>query len=299
MTERCPICRSTSLHEHWSDVGDRAEGGVSPQSFRPSSERYGATTGAVVRCGACGHGWVSEWPDPGRVGDAYRAAVDEISLRERAGQVATAARGLAALEQHVSPGRFLDIGCWTGSMVEAAGPRGWQAEGIDPSAWAVEVGRSRGLDLRVGDVDALRGAGEPYRAAAACDVLEHLTDPAGAVHVIVSRLEPGGALYLTVPDAGSVLARALGRRWWSVLPMHLHYFTRTSMLLLLGEAGLVPVRVATHAKVFTARYYAERLGGYSTNLERLACGALARAGVADRPIAPDLRDRMEVIAVRR
>lgn len=136
------------------------------------------------------------------------------------------------------------------------------------------------------------------RAVVVCDVLEHLEDPGSAVAKLVELLEPGGALYLTVPDAGSLLARSMGRRWWSVLPMHLQYFTRTSMLLLLNQQGLRPTHVGTHAKTFSARYYAERIAGYSPGLGRLGVAALERAGLADRPVAPDFRDRMEVIAVR-
>jgi 2-polyprenyl-3-methyl-5-hydroxy-6-metoxy-1,4-benzoquinol methylase len=194
---------------------------------------------------------------------------------------------------------LLDVGCWTGSFVEAAGARGWEAFGVEPSSWAVGEARARGLDVRQGELDDVDEPDGSLRAVVVCDVLEHLDDPRPAVARIASLLEPGGAIYLTVPDAGSRLARVMGRRWWSVLPMHLQYFTRTSMLLLLADQGLHPVHVGTHTKVFTARYYAERVAGYSGVAGRSAVSVLERLGQADRAIAPDFRDRMEVIAVRR
>jgi SAM-dependent methyltransferase len=293
----CVVCGARGLRSRWAVGADGTEGGVDAKSFRPSSQRFGETSGHVVVCQVCGHGALSDPPDPDRVSGAYADAADEVSLR--AGQIATADRGLRRMEDFVAPGRLLDVGCWTGSFVEAAKLRGWDASGIEPSEWAVRVAGERGLDVHQGelaDVDVPDGS---LRAAVVCDVLEHLDDPGPAVARLRSLLEPGGALYLTVPDAGSGLARAMGRRWWSVLPMHLQYFTRTSMLLLLAEHGLRAVHVDTHTKVFTARYYAERLGGYSDAVGRAAVAGLARLGQADRPVAPDFRDRMEVIAVRR
>ena len=295
----CVVCGAPDTVLRWSVRTDRTEGGVDAQSFRPSSQRFGETSGRVVACRVCGHGSLGHNPDPAHVSSAYAKAEDEVSLRERQGQVATADRGLEHLERHVAPGRLLDVGCWTGSFVEAATRRGWEAFGIEPSAWAVGVAREAGLAVNRGelaDVDADAGS---LRAVVACDVLEHLEDPGAAVARMASLLEPGGALYVTVPDAGSSLARIMGRRWWSVLPMHLQYFTRTSMLLLLGRNGLDPVHVGTHPKVFTARYYAERLAGYSAAAGSLAVGLLSRLGQVDRPVGPDFRDRLEVIAVRR
>ena len=302
-TAACPICRARDVVARWPVAADKTEGGVSPESFRPSSTRFGEAASRVLSCRVCGHGWLEHEPDRDQVATAYADAADPVSLREHEGRIATADRGLDHLEEVVAPGRLLDVGCWTGSFVEAAARRGWDAHGIEPSAWAVDVARQRGLSVERGTLDDLDLATEaqagPYRAVVCCDVLEHLADPGAAVARLRALLEPGGALYLTVPDAGSALAKAMGRRWWSVLPMHLQHFTRTSLLLLLAQHDLYPVRVATHAKVFTARYYAERISGYSSRAGSLAVAMLSRVGQADRPIAPDLRDRMEVIAVRR
>jgi hypothetical protein len=90
----------------------------------------------------------------------------------------------------------------------------------------------------------------------------------------------------------------MGQRWWSILPMHVQYFTRASMRQLLESHGLRVVDVASHPKVFTAAYYAERLGGYSPALARASLGLAKGVGLAGRLVAPDFRDRMQVIAVR-
>jgi 2-polyprenyl-3-methyl-5-hydroxy-6-metoxy-1,4-benzoquinol methylase len=218
-----------------------------------------------------------------------------VSLREEHGQVATAHRALARIERFVPPGGILDIGCWTGSFLDAAAQRGWSAVGIEPSQWAAARARTRGLSVRCGTLDEVNFDGERFRAVVACDVLEHLLDPCAAVRSISALLEPGGVLYVTVPNAGSAVARLLGKRWWSVLPMHVQYFTRSSMRELLERNDFVIDDIRTHAKVFTAAYYAERLASFVPRTTRLAA-AFSRSAIGRRLIAPDFHDRMAVFA---
>jgi hypothetical protein len=99
-----------------------------------------------------------------------------------------------------------------------------------------------------------------------------------------------------VPDAGSRVARVLGQRWWAVLPMHVQYFTRASMQRLLQAHGFARADIATHPKIFSAGYYADRLAVLIPVSGRAIPAVLRRAHLTHRPVAPDLRDRMGVIA---
>jgi 2-polyprenyl-3-methyl-5-hydroxy-6-metoxy-1,4-benzoquinol methylase len=292
---RCPVCGGLAWDRRFTN-GEGSEGGVSAASFVPSSDRFGDVAGVVVRCRGCGHGSLLEVPAADAIDDAYLDAVDAVSLDEEAGQMATAARDLARVEGHVRPGRLLDIGCWTGSFLVAATARGWEAEGIEPSRWACDRAEVRGASVRHGTLDDVDVDAGAYRTVVACDVLEHLLDPGAALDRIAAALEPGGVLFATVPDAGSPLARAMGRRWWAVLPMHVQYFTRGSMTLLLGRHGFAVESMATHPKVFSAGYYADRLGVLVPPSKRVVPPALDRLRLTARPVAPDLRDRMALIA---
>ncbi len=269
---------------------------VDPNDLRPSSDQFGKTSGRALRCAACGHGSLEEPPKAEVLSESYEDAADPVSLREEAGQVETARRTLASVEQFVQPGRVVDLGCWTGSFLVGARERGWDTVGIEPSNWGSNRARARGLDVRTVEWANHGLAPGTFRLVAMSDVLEHLLDPGTALDEIARMLEPGGALMLTVPDAGSRLARILGRRWWSVLPMHVQYFTRDSLRRLLEAHGYEVLLVRTHAKVFSARYYAERLAGYSSLLERLVLGALRLSKQTERLVAPDFRDRMLVVA---
>jgi protoporphyrinogen oxidase/SAM-dependent methyltransferase len=290
----CPACGAVGLIAWMSPDPARTEAGVDAEGFRPSSRGFGSTVAPVLRCGACGHGVVAAMPSPDAVDHAYADASDPVSLAEEDGQVETGRRTVGLLDGVARPGRMLDVGCWTGSLLVAARERGWDVTGIEPSAWGTARATERGLSVLQGNWDALEVPGH-YDVIAFCDVLEHLVDPAAAIRWATARLAPDGALLITVPDAGSRLARMLGARWWSVLPMHLHYFTRSSMRALLAAEGLIPAVERTHPKVFTARYYAGQLAAFLP----VGGGLVERlARRADHLVGPDMRDRLVVVATR-
>ena len=226
---------------------------------------------------------------------SYTDAVDDVSIAEEPGQLRTAAFTLDALERHRSPGALLDVGCWTGSLLAAGAARGWDVTGVEPSRWASMRARERGLAVRQGTVTSAPLTEGAYDAVVLCDVLEHLWAPLDALDVVRGSLREGGVLLVTVPNAGSAVARMLGRRWWSVLPMHVQYFTPTSLSALLRRAGFEVAETATHPKTFSVRYYADRLGAFISPLRPIT-RAVGRTGVGDKLVTPNFRDRLLVVA---
>jgi hypothetical protein len=81
-----------------------------------------------------------------------------------------------------------------------------------------------------------------------------------------------------------------------VLPTHVHYFTRSSLVRLLSGHGFAPEWVGTAPKAFSVGYYLGRLEGYSPALASVAVRAAGAVGLADRLVWPDFRDRMAVVA---
>lgn len=294
----CPICGSRSGTRRFAMPVEGTEGGVDADRFRPSDLGFGQPPGDVLWCGHCRHGYAADVPTDDVLSSAYADAADPVSLREETGQVTTGERTLELAERWVAPGALLDVGCWTGSLLVSGRRRGWTVSGVEPSRWASARARARGVDVVTADFEDDVTPTGPFRLLTMCDVLEHLADPGRALDRAADLLEPDGALLLTVPDAGSTLARVLGRRWWSVLPMHVQYFTRSSMEALLQRHGFRVAVIESHAKVFSVEYYIERLAGYVPSLARLLGTAARRARLADRLIAPDFRDRMVVVAIR-
>ena len=272
--------------------------GQAGSDFAPSTKEFGRALSDIGRCTACGHMQLLDMPTDVILGEVYGEAADAEYVDEEVGQRATAAAVLDRLEQVVRPGRLLDLGCWVGFLLSEAAQRGWQTTGVEPSAWASSYARGLGLDVLHDDLMTAPLPSASFDAIVLGDVIEHLPDPAAGLARIAGLLAPGGALVLMLPDAGSRLARLLGRRWWSVLPTHVQYFTRGSLTRLLQRQGWRVLEVDTAPKVFTAGYYVGRVGGYSPALGRLLVRLTKAIRLHDRLWALDLRDRMLVLAVR-
>jgi SAM-dependent methyltransferase len=241
---------------------------------------------------------VSPMPPEEMLAEAYASAASEDYVEEEAGQRETARRALERMERHASGrGRLLDLGCWVGFLLAEARDRGWTVLGVEPSEFGSTFARDRlGLDVITGEFASIELPAGSFDAITMGDVIEHLTEPLATLTRIRSLLAPGGILWLALPDAGSRLARSMGRRWWSVIPTHVQYFTRGSISALLARADFDVVEITTAPKAFTFQYYLGRLTGYSPTVARTLTAVASASGLAERMWAPDFRDRMAVIA---
>lgn len=274
---------------------------MGPDGLIPTTDRFGTALADIVRCQRCGHMQLHPMPSQELLQTGYATAASDDYVEEEAGQRATAARTLELIEAHVQRrGALLDVGCWVGFLLAEAGDRGWNRTlGIEPSEFACRYARERlGLDVVHGDLFSAQLPEGEFDAISMGDVIEHLPDPAEALARLRSLLNPGGVLWLALPDAGSAVARALGRRWWSVIPTHVQYFTRGSIARLLDRSGFELLETRTSPKAFTVGYYLGRVGGYSPPAGRALQRAAGALGVGERIWAPDFRDRMGVLARR-
>lgn len=143
--------------------------------------------------------------------------------------------------------RLLDYGCGTGTFLECALERGWEACGLDISEEAVRRARSRGLPAwTLGE--APRELDAPFDAVTLWDVLEHLDDLHGTLHSLSSFLRAGGRLFVETPDARYVLRRwSLSLARWTrgrlngarffFYPDHRTYFSEATLSRLLDKHG--------------------------------------------------------------
>jgi len=142
--------------------------------------------------------------------------------------------------------RYLDVGCSTGFVVEAARDEGWEAIGIDLNPSAIEFGRSRGLDLRTVALEDAGFAPGSFDAVSLFDVLEHLLDPRRTLRACAELLAPGGILFLYVPNFDSASRLLMGPKAHFIWPTHhLNYYTPMTMRDLMRRHSLAPELIVT------------------------------------------------------
>ncbi len=298
---RCSACGASGLVPHLKVAGD-----AGPDGLIPTTDKFGTALSDLVRCTTCGHRQTDPMPADAVLESAYSDAASDDYVDEEAGQRETARRALARIEQHLlpvrsngapHPRRLLDLGCWVGYLLSEADRRGWETMGVEPSQFASAYARDElGLEVLTGELFTADLPLGHYDAVVMGDVIEHLPRPGEALDRMAALLAPGGVAWMALPDAGSAVARRLGKRWWSVIPTHVQFFTRDSIRTLLERHGWEVLEIATAPKAFSVRYYLERIGGYSPPVARLLVGGAKAARVAERMWAPDFRDRMAVIA---
>jgi SAM-dependent methyltransferase len=272
-------------------------GSMGEAGLIPTTDEFGTALSDIVTCAACGHMQLEHFPSDEQLAEAYEDAESDDYIGEEAGQRETARITLERIERYVQPGRLVDLGSWVGFLMAEARERGWQPVGVEPSTFASKYARERlGLEVHQTGLFEADLPEHSFQAAVLGDVIEHLVEPERALERIAQLLAPGGVLYMALPDAGSRVARLMGPRWWSVIPTHVQYFTRASMVALLERSGWSPLWIGTAPKAFTVGYYLSRINGYSPTLGNALVRAAEATGVAGRMWAPDFRDRMGVIA---
>jgi 2-polyprenyl-3-methyl-5-hydroxy-6-metoxy-1,4-benzoquinol methylase len=241
-----------------------------------------------VRCRTCGLESLDPLPTGADLAAHYDASYDDGAYAEfaAAGAVRDAiARHRLRLIRPLAPaGPWLDVGASTGAFVAAAVAEGLDAEGVEVSDVAAAAARRRGLAVHTSAVEDFQPP-RRYAVVTAFDVVEHLLDPLPLLARVRGWLAPGGLLAIAVPNAGSWVARLLGRQWfYYVGPFHVHYFSPATIRRALAASGYPTVTVRSLRKPLTLRYAADQLATLAPPLAPLARGAMRALPWLARPI---------------
>ncbi len=295
----CNLCGADDSLVRYPSTVKRGESG-DWQNFRCTHSGYGRHD-AIVQCQRCGLVYTDPRPDGHDIVETYQAVEDPLYLEEREGRVLTFEHHLKPLERITGPpnGRpLLDVGCYTGVFVEIAARHGWDAWGLEPSHWAVEQARARGLHVVQGTLETAELPEGGFDVVTMWDVIEHLTDPRRALQRSHRLLKPGGLLVVHTIDIESPFARLMGARWPWLMEMHIYYFSRRTLRAMLEECGFRVLSDRPQGRYLRLGYLMSRVGALVPLVGRPAEWLVTKLGLRGLGVPVNLGDLFTAYAVK-
>lgn len=262
----CPICDATEYVE----IGTR--GGKSHR------DRLGEET-MVVKCTNCTG--IYCYPTLIPQGNPYDDEEGYFSMHSEEDVRTAATSTLEYFEKLGKKGRILELGCGRGILSAVAKERGWDAKGVEMTVQFVEEAIRHGVEVEVATVEDCRSLDEKYDVILMPAILEHLYRPVDVLKRINNALNPGGMLFLDIPNEDSLTFQIgnLYSRPWSInlsptfSPYHVVGFSPASIRRALDISGFDIHELSTVK-------YANTLPGGSIrrNLERFVMGVSLHVG---------------------
>jgi len=234
IAQNCTVCDSEKqevIFEPWIDETDPAK-------------LYGAASGLpgtqiLVKCRECGMVFESPRYDAETIIHGYMASSEASHDSQYHMRVKSFYKALCKQSKRIPPpgAKILDIGTAGGAFLDAAAQYGYTAYGLEPSADLVERGKLRGLKIEQGTIESNNFETGTFDMVCLWDVIEHLPNPKAALVEIKKLLKPDGILLINFPDIGTTQAKLAGKKFWWILSVHLHHFTRISVTDICSRTG--------------------------------------------------------------
>ncbi len=239
-------------------VEGRPAGGTALQCTSPD---YGQHY-RIVQCVRCGFVYANPRIGPAEILNGYQFVEDPLYLQESPGREKTFRKHLGPMQRVTGApnGRkLLDVGAYTGVFVAVAQAAGWEAVGIEPSAWAVQQAQQAGRPVKQGTLAS--GGFQPgsFDAITLWDVIEHFDNPRAELEAVYSLLKPGGVVVIHTIDIGSPTAKMMGSRWPFLMEMHIAFFSRATLRAMVERVGFQYICDHTQGRYLRLGYLAGRL----------------------------------------
>ena len=240
----------------------------------------------IVECDNCGLAFTSPRPTTSEIAAFYPSTVVEHAgdglpnpFSESVAARVTARSG--------APGKLLDVGCASGSLLRSMRQRGWEVFGIEPAPdAAAKAAGVPGARIKCGVLEDGDFPSGTFDAVTLWSVLEHLHDPRRTLRIIRDILNPAGLLHLCLPNFDSLERRLFGPRWFGLdMPRHLYHFSPATIRRLLREAGFDVLELSQASGHDVLKFSIDVLRGREPHQVPRG-GALEALGAAPRASAP-------------
>ena len=230
----------------------------------------------AIRCRTCGLVFASPLPslsfeDLQHVyGETYTEGIREPIGNDRALDLLRTATGrqMDIVERYVKKGLALNVGAMNGA-IQVLQERGWRLRIVEVSRYAAETARRRwGFDVTVSRVEDYDCLPDTFDFIKLGHVIEHLADPTLAMKGLYRILRPRGVILIDTDNAtglrtqieltargvlGEATAVRLVRKFTGkdlrkrygrlIPPVHLYYFSESSLVRLLESVGFEVISV--------------------------------------------------------
>jgi len=249
----CPVCGSPNHKKAYDDeLGDELP--TVDYNFSPQTRK----TYQIVECVDCSHQFVHPLPN---LTNIYQENVDDTYLNSAPQRRRSAQEWLGIVTTYAptEASSLVDIGCATGMFLDEAAQR-YRVEGIELSAWAADLASSRHQIHRM-PVSEMK-IDRHFDIASMWGVIEHLDNPAKEIRAVHELLNDSGLLFIYTGDRNALLPRLLGKRWWWYQGMHIQYFTKSSLTMLLQSCGFEVIGQHQLPMFFSIASLAQSLNRY-------------------------------------
>jgi SAM-dependent methyltransferase len=252
-----------------------------------------------VRCLGCRMTVMQPIPSAESLHQLYNSEEMSVNVSGRpAGVVRPQGQAdLACVQQFVTTGRLLDIGCGAGGFVMLAGAT-FEAEGLEINARHAAMGQAQGLRVHEVYSSAFRPPYQ-YDVVTLLQVIEHLPHPASVLADAAALLRPGGLLYVACPNMESWSMRLFGPRHRHVSTFgHLNMYGPATLRRQCESAGFRCLDVTTYmldVELHDLAYFYGRRSRFSHRFANYRPGLMRLSDV----VSGRVRRRLDALATRR
>jgi 2-polyprenyl-3-methyl-5-hydroxy-6-metoxy-1,4-benzoquinol methylase len=223
--EECVLCGSTRL-VRWKQIDDWS----------------------IDKCRYCGLAVLNPHPTDEEMFKTYSGywgyPPKPTDPDEKAREVARQTVRVEIVNQLRVPGRWLDVGTGTGTVLARARQDHWDVYGCEIAEHLITYAAQEY------DLSLYKGTLQTYQTPFKFDVvsmyhiLEHVTLPLDLLQAAHDRLRKDGLLVVEVPNTTSLDARLEGKKWqgWS-LPIHFFHFTPNTLTKMLEHCNFRVIRM--------------------------------------------------------
>ena len=246
--KHCPVCKS-----------DRLQNIFQAKDYTVSGLPF-----TIVECGHCTLRFTQDVPTQEYIGAFYKSE-DYIShtntnkgfvnnLYQKIRTVTMKQKAVIIKKYTgLQRGTLLDVGCGTGSFLQAMQLLGWNVTGLEPDADARELAKQL-YELKVlPSHEIFNLPHQSYNAITMWHVLEHVHQLHEYVEQIKNLLTTNGKLFIAVPNYTSRDAKVYAQYWAAYdVPRHLYHFSPQSVDVLMMMHGL---KVVKHLPMWFDSFY--------------------------------------------